>query len=264
MRVLISLLAVGLLAGCGGEPPATPATPEVPAAPPTAPTPEVALPRVPAKTETRFAARHILIAYNGALNALPNLTRSRDEARARAEEVRQKLQAGQDFAALAKAYSDDATGPRGGDLGGFDQGTMVAPFEEALKALPIGGVSGIVETPFGFHILQREPLAEIHAAHALVSYAGAERMPAGVTRSKEEARARAEALLQEVQGGLEWRQAVRKYSDGPMKEEDGDLGWFGRGQLAPQLDEAAFALDIGQVSGIIESPRGFHVLKRIE
>jgi len=57
---------------------------------------------------------------------------------------------------------------------------------------------------------------------------------------------------------------VRKYSDGPLKEDSGDLGWFGRNQLAPALDTAAFGLGVGQVTPPIETPSGFHVLKRME
>lgn len=262
---MIALLFFWMLACSGGESPA-PAEPtaEAPVAAP-APAPAAPqLPRVLPVTDKRFAARHILVAFKGGVSSLTGATRTREEALARIEEVQAKLKAGADFAEMAKAYSDDSTGPRGGDLGGFDQGTMVAPFEEALKKLQPGQVSGVVETPFGFHLILRESLREVHCAHLMVAWKGAEKAGAEVTRTKEEARARAEEARAAVTGGKDWAVAVRTWSDTPLKEDAGDLGWFGPGQLAPQLDKAAFDLDLGAVSEIIESPRGFHILKRLE
>lgn len=226
--------------------------------------PEREPPRVPAATDKRIAASHILVAYGGALNALPNITRTRDEAKARAEEARSKVLAGAKFSEIAKAYSDDASGIRGGYLGGFESGTMVDAFETATRALAVGQISALVETPFGFHVIKREPMVEIHGAHLMVTWAGAERAPAGINRSKEEAKARAEEALAKLQAGEDWAKTVRTYSDGPMAEDGGDLGWFTRGQLAQPLDGAAFDLDIGATSTLLESPRGFHIIRRME
>ena len=188
-------------------------------------------------------------------------------AATRAEEVAAKIKSGSDFAELAKAYSDDSTGPRGGSLGGFEAGTMVAPFEAAIKTLQVGEVSGLVETPFGFHLIKREALTEIHVAHLLVSWAGAANAPKGVTRSKEEARVRATEAHDKAQTTPDsnaWIDVVRGYSDAPLKDDGGDLGWMAPGQMADVLDKAAFDLDAGAVSTVIETPVGFHVLRRLE
>lgn len=260
------LLSLLFLACSSSEEAATP--PPTPTAAEPAPVAEAPAvppgPRVPPITDQRFAARHILVSWAGAVNALPNVQRTREEARIRAEEARQKVLDGADFAQVARAWSDDSTAARGGDLGGFEAGTMVAPFEEAVRALKVGEVSRVIETPFGFHVIERLPLREVRCAHLIVSWKGAERAPPGVTRSRAEAKARAEEAVAKAAAGEPWDNLVATYSDGPMKDEGGDLGWFGPGQLAAPLDAAAFDLDIGQVSAVVETARGYHVLKRLE
>lgn len=77
------------------------------------------------------------------------------EARALAEEIRQRILAGEDFAALARQYSDDTgSGAQGGDLGWFGREQMVAPFAEAAFSLPISQTSELIKTEFGYHIIQ--------------------------------------------------------------------------------------------------------------
>ncbi|MGQ4807943.1 Peptidyl-prolyl cis-trans isomerase D [Candidatus Entotheonellaceae bacterium PAL068K] len=79
------------------------------------------------------------------------------ESRAKADAVLAELRDGADFAALAEAHTDDtATADKGGDLGFFSRGQMVKSFEEAAFALPVGQVSDVVRTPFGYHILRVE------------------------------------------------------------------------------------------------------------
>ena len=82
-------------------------------------------------------------------------SRSQDEAKTQIAEIEGKLKAGESFADLAKAHSDCPSSAKGGDLGMFGRGQMVGAFEEAAFGLPVGGTSGVVETPFGYHIIQR-------------------------------------------------------------------------------------------------------------
>jgi peptidyl-prolyl cis-trans isomerase D len=101
-------------------------------------------------------ASHILIAYQGASRAI-GVIRSKDEARAEAARIA-KLAAAPDadFAALAKAHSDDpGSRAQGGELGAFNRQSMVKPFADAAFALRAGQVSEVVETDFGFHIIKR-------------------------------------------------------------------------------------------------------------
>ncbi|MBI3092073.1 MAG: peptidylprolyl isomerase [Candidatus Tectomicrobia bacterium] len=110
-------------------------------------------------------ARHILIRVPDGADAA-----QREAARKKAETVLAEVRQGKrDFAEIARQFSEGPTGPRGGDLGYFTRGQMVAPFEAAAWALKAGGVSDLVETRFGFHIIkvedhrpaQEAPLSEV-------------------------------------------------------------------------------------------------------
>jgi parvulin-like peptidyl-prolyl isomerase len=90
------------------------------------------------------------------LRAKPEISRSKEEAQKRAEEVRKKAAAGADFGKLAGEYSDGPSGPKGGSLGSFSRGSMVKPFADAAFSLEAGGVSEVVETRFGFHVIKRD------------------------------------------------------------------------------------------------------------
>ena len=98
----------------------------------------------------RVKARHVLLTFPE-----PATEEQRDSVMALAEEIQERAAAGEDFDALAQEYSDDqGTAQQGGDLGFFERGSMVAPFENAAFALDVGEVSGVVETPFGLHIIK--------------------------------------------------------------------------------------------------------------
>lgn len=240
-----------------------PATP-VAESPPSAPTESVAPAPVPdaAASAERVAARHVLVAWRGAVGAQPSQRRSKEEARTRADEALQKLRAGEDFGKIARAYSDDGSATQGGSLGAFGRGEMDAAFERAAFALAPGQLSELVETPFGYHIIQREALVEAHMAQILVQWSSETRTD--LTRTREEARARAEEALASLNAGETFESVAQRYSDGPAASFGGDLGWFQRGQMVPLLDDAAFALAPGQTSTLLESPLGYHILKRIE
>ena len=107
------------------------------------------------EVEEKVSARHILIAYQGAERADATITRTKEEALILIEEVQAKLTAGGVFEDLAKEYTDDASGKEnGGDLSQFGKGAMTQAFEDAAFALEVNSVSDVVETEFGYHLIQ--------------------------------------------------------------------------------------------------------------
>jgi len=107
----------------------------------------------------RVKASHILIRIKG--SAAPARPGQKDltdeEALAKAQEIRKKLIDGADFAATAKAESDDVgSGSKGGSLGTFGHGQMVPPFEQAAFSLPLNQISEPVKSQFGYHIIKVE------------------------------------------------------------------------------------------------------------
>lgn len=78
----------------------------------------------------------------------------RADAKKRAEEAQKRAAAGEDFGALARQYSQDATAAKGGDIGFFPRGVMFPKFEEIAYALKPGGVSDVFQTPNGFNVLK--------------------------------------------------------------------------------------------------------------
>jgi len=152
-------LLFALLAACD-PPPAPPTADAAPvAAPAPAPSASPASPPTPAADSpppTSVAAQHILVAYKGAKNAPKTVTRSKADARKRAEEALGRVRAGEDFTELVKVYSDDpGAADRMGSVGKFTREKMDKTFSDAAFALKVDEVSGIVETPFGFHLIKR-------------------------------------------------------------------------------------------------------------
>jgi len=97
----------------------------------------------------KIRARHILLQLKPQASDL-----ERESAMKALAEIKMEIDSGADFAALAKARSQDSSAADGGDLGFFERGQMVKPFEQAAFDLTAGEVSGIVETRFGFHLIQ--------------------------------------------------------------------------------------------------------------
>ncbi|HUF47175.1 MAG TPA: peptidyl-prolyl cis-trans isomerase [Vicinamibacterales bacterium] len=200
-------------------------------------------------TPEQVRASHILLKTEG-----------KDEAavRAEAERILAQVQAGGDFAALARQHSEDeGSQANGGDLDYFGRGAMVAAFEEAAWALEVGGTSDLVLSPFGFHIIRVTDKRE------------------ATTRPLDDVRA-------QVEDQIKWERAQADASrlaveleaeiDDPTDLDRiaaarglpvGDSGLFSRDEplaglgFAPEVSAEAFRLEPGQVSGLLRTSQGF-------
>lgn len=112
--------------------------------------------RVPVR---RAVARHVMITWKGAGGDFGTISRSREQARALADEIAAKARVpGADFCELAARFSDDEQSRFGcGLIGLVRPGDLEASFEDTLFSLPPGGISGVVETKYGFHVVKRDP-----------------------------------------------------------------------------------------------------------
>ncbi len=90
-------------------------------------------------------------------------------------------------------------------------------------------------------------------------------VPKATAAMKEQAKAKAEAILDSIKHGADFAEMAKKYSEDPgSAAEGGDLGWVGKGVFYPEFEAAAFALKPGELSGVVESPVGFHIIQMIE
>jgi len=102
---------------------------------------------------------------------------------------------------------------------------------------------------------------EIAASHILIGYKGADKSDA--TRTKEEAKTLAEDLLKKVKlDGADFAETAKEHSEGPSASDGGDLKTFGKGQMAEAFEKTAFALEVDEISEVVETPFGFHIIKR--
>jgi len=101
---------------------------------------------------------------------------------------------------------------------------------------------------------------QVRVSHILLMYAGSERSTA--TRSKDEALAQIGEIKEQLAAGEDFAALAMQHSDCPSSREGGDLGSFPRGAMVPEFDEAAFALDVGADSDLVETAFGYHLIRR--
>jgi len=238
-------------------------------------------PPVAPKKPEMLAGSHILIAYKGAMKAKPDVKRLKDKklpdgtpsAKEVAIDLKKKLNA-KNFAEMAKKHSEGPSAARGGDLGAWPKGRMVPAFDKAIDGLKVGEISEPVETPFGYHVMIRNELPPMHAgSHILIAYKGAKRAAPTVTRPKEgkatDGNLSAKDLAKELAAkarkpGADFAALAKKYSDGPSGPKGGSLGVWPKGMMVPEFDKAIEGMKVGDVSAPVETPFGYHVIKRTD
>ena len=170
------------------------------------------------------------------------------------------------FETLAKADSSDAaTGSLGGELGWLNSNPTYTDLYQELKGVASGTVvNHVIDMQNAYVVAQVEDTmatgTEMSGNHILIQYAGAQNAPTTVTSTKDEARAQIEAIRAQLTP-VNFADMAKKYSQEPgAAQSGGSLGWFGKGVMVPAFEAPAFALKVGQISDVIETPFGFHVI----
>lgn len=180
-----------------------------------------------------------------------------------ANAVLDSLKNGADFSKMASKYSADIySRNNGGDLYYFTAGQLPLNIENAIIQTPPGQIyPKVLKSNFGYHIIKvtekhkRVPM--IRASHILVGY--------NFEGKKDTARAKAiiDTVYQKLKEGADFDKLVHQYStDKGSVPRNGDLGFFARNQMVRPFDNAAFNLKkVGDISGIVQSPFGYHIIK---
>ncbi|MDW7774354.1 MAG: SurA N-terminal domain-containing protein [Desulfobulbaceae bacterium] len=200
-------------------------------------------------------ARHILFAVSEADDA-----DVRAEKKGKAEEVLQFAREGRDFTELAREYSEDSSGPNGGDLGFLARGEMAPPVDQAVFQMQPGEISDVVETRFGYHIIKLEEVRE------------------GGTRSFEEVREEiADGMRNQEVRGYTFKRASQAYEEiiraGSLEKyneqhekEVRQTDYFSRSTPPgpplsdPDLMQTAFRLNKGELSSLVQTGEGYAIL----
>lgn len=189
------------------------------------------------------------------------------EAQARAERVLQRARAGEDFAALAREFSDAQDRANGGQLGLRTVDRYPTLFVDATRTLAPGGIAGLVRSGAGFHVIKllerRLPglppttVTQSHARHILL------------VPSTQLSEAQALAKLRDFKrrilaGETDFATLARQNSQDGSAAQGGDLGWANPGMFVPEFERVMDSLAPGQISEPLISRFGVHLIQLLE
>ncbi len=209
-------------------------------------------------------ASHILV-------NLPQTASPEDSVKAylKADTIIKRLKKGDDFDLVAREMSDDQSAKtNGGDLYYFTAGMTVPEFEDAIYDLKVGEYTKKpVRTMFGLHIVKltdkKKRNEGIRAAHILIqdikdSVTG--KVVDSITSFN-----KIKDILARIRNGEDFGKIASELSEDPgSKQKGGDLGFFDRRRMVQPFDSAAFSLKVGEVSNIVRTPFGWHLIKLLE
>jgi peptidyl-prolyl cis-trans isomerase SurA len=215
------------------------------------------------RTKYERKASHILIMVNPETPPADTLV-----AWNKISDVRKQILAGADFNEMAAKYSEDPSAVQNkGLLGYFRAFQMVYPFEDMTYKTPVGQVSEIIRTRFGYHLIkvhdERLFPGEIKVAHIMKMFP---------PQASEETIARlklsADSIWQKATSGTDFAELAKQYSDDKQTAtEGGVMNWFSASEMQqfPTFSEASFALkNDGEISPVIRTAYGWHIIKRLE
>lgn len=183
----------------------------------------------------------------------------------KALDVRKRALSGEDFAVLARQYSEDPSArTNNGYLGYFGAFYMVYPFEKAAYETPVGEVSMPVESQFGYHLIKvtgRRPTRALLLAHIML------KVPQNASEKIQKEREKeAWAIYEKARQGEDFAALAKQYSeDYSCSEQGGRLPWLSTGQIIPSFEKAAFALnEIGEITEPVRTEFGWHIIKLLD
>ena len=184
-------------------------------------------------------------------------------ARKKAQAILDSIKNGHIFENMAIIHSDDKfSGVNGGDIYYITAGLLPYEFEDPMYTLKAGEVyPDVVKTRFGYHLIKvterQHRFPKIKASHILIGYHNEE---GNIDTAA--AKAQADSILAQLKAGASFEELVTKYSDDPgSKEKGGDLGYFERRMMVKEFDEAAFKMEVGEISGLVQTNFGYHIIK---
>ncbi len=184
--------------------------------------------------------------------------------RAKADEARNRLLAGEDFAKVAAAYSDASDALQGGRIGFRSLDRLPGLYAEAVKALAASDISPVLRSAAGFHVIkvfaqrgaEAEPVQQTHVRHILVR--------TNELFSDDEAQHRLRSLRERLVNGEDFAELARVNSQDGSASKGGDLGWAYPGDMVPEFERVMDALKIGQISEPVRSPFGWHLIQVLD
>ena len=187
------------------------------------------------------------------------------EKRARAEEAAEKLKDGADFAHVSSQYSEAPEASEGGELGWRTAEKLPNLFVEAIQALKINGVTPVLKSANGFHILKLldkrgaggpASIQQTHTRHILIKVS--ELTP------EADAKHRLVELKERLDNGADFAELARLHSEDQSASDGGDIGWIAPGDTVPEFERAMKALEPGQVSDPVQTPFGWHLIQVLD
>ncbi len=206
-----------------------------------------------------FHLAHILVAVPEQASAAQI-----QSARDKAEQALKQLRAGADFAQVAAGASDARDALKGGDLGWRPADSIPPLFMSELQKLQPGQVSDILRSPSGLHIVKlvekrsgNAPVlvTQTHARHILIK--------TSELVSESEAKKRLMEIKQRIEGGADFAEQAKRYSQDGSAQQGGDLDWISPGQTVPEFEAAMNRLQPGMM-GVVQTQFGWHLIQVLE
>lgn len=211
------------------------------------------------RRKKEYRASHIFLMADSSMNA--------QQVETLANQIIDRIQKGEDFAALAKKYSKDTrTAVNGGDVYYFTAGQINnAEIEDAIFSTEVGKIyPKPISTPYGIELIKITEInprrVSLHLQHILIRSTDS----TGVSDTAK-ALKKIQEIEKEIKSGADFGKLAHKYSDDTRSAQaNGDIGYIQRGKTVKEFDQAAFKLKVGEISAVVRTQFGYHLIRLVE